>query len=234
MKRLVTIVVCMAAAIPGGSAILGAEHPYKAVERERRFLDLRAEYTDLTGKEPTRKNLLMSLTIQNAQGEKGGEVIAALQLLAHDKDETGNAAEAVLACYERNPTNWLVRAICARALVRLDKPKGVELSRKILGDSKEGLDARLSVARDLVAEEVLIGYPVLREGLITPNDYQRRKKALPLLDAFSAYDGAVYGERGEKIDIAALIAEAKKAAKGPKIMDDLVKAELEHARRAPR
>jgi len=70
--------------------------------------------------------------------------------------------------------------------------------------------------------KILIGYPVLRDGLITPNDYQRMI-AFSLLDSFYKYNGAVYGEDGEKIDIPGLIADAKKTAQ--KVVDDLGKVE---------
>jgi hypothetical protein len=197
---------------------------------EQELLEQRQLYLQSSGNQPTVDNLLKSLTIQNARGDKGTEVLATLKLITSDKIDLSTIIKEILACYDRNPDNELVQIACADTLVRIDKSKGIDLSRKILANPQMTIDAKLRVARNLVAAKVLIGYPVLREGLITSNDYQRRKIAIPLLAAFSAYDGVVYGEHGEKVDIRTLIADAKKSVKDQRIIDDLEKAELKYSK----
>ena len=225
------MVVCLVLIITGGSmSSMGSDAVNEKAARENTIRDLKSRYTRLSRKEPTADNILNSLMIQNAQGEKAGEIIAALKLIVSDKMDVGIITKEILACYDRNPNYWLIQAICADTLLRIDKPKGIDLSRKIIGDQNMSLEAKLNVAQSLVAAKVLIGYPVLREGLITSNDYQRRKIAIPLLAAFSAYDGVVYGEHGEKVDIHTLIADAKKSVKDQRIIDDLEKAELKYSK----
>jgi len=229
MKWFVTVVVCLTVIISHGTA-MSNDSVNEAAARENALRRLKDEYTSVTHKEPTLANLLKSLTIQNAQGEKLMEVVDALQLIVSEKDKMKSDAiiKEIMACYDNNPY-WLVRTICADVLVRIEKPTGIELSRKILRDPSVCLEAKLCVAQNLVAVKVLMGYPVLREGLKTPIDYQRKQLALPLLDAFAVYDGAVYGEQGEKIDIASLLAETRKSAQA--VVDDLAKAEAKYGKK---
>ena len=203
----------------------------KEVDRQKGLHEVESVYSKYTGKEPTRENLLNSLKMKNAKGDELLAVNVALQIILLEKDklklDPDTISQAIQECFENypDPDYWLVRVFCAHNLMRIDKPKGIDLSRKILDDPKMELIAKLNMARRLIKAKVLIGYPVLLEGLITPNDDLRRKLAIPLLEAFFTYDGAIYGEKGEKVDIRALIAKAKKDAKEQKIIDDLEKAE---------
>lgn len=228
MIRLLAMVTCIGVFVVEGTAAVTDDAVSRAAARKIALQELRTEYTRLTGKEPIGRNLLESLKIQNAQDEKAEEVVTSLKLVAFDEVKSDTVVMAILDCYDKNPDAWLIRVACADALLHIDKPRGIGLSSKILDDPKTNLEARLSVAHILAAKKVLIGYPVLREGLTTPNDFQRRALAIPLLDVFFAYDGAVYGEHGERVDVRAILADARKAAKEQKVIDDLKKAELKH------
>ncbi len=150
------------------------------------------------------------------------ELISALNLIrlrdigVNDNDEELTAK--ILSCYENNP-NWeLVRVVSARSLIHVNREKGIELSRTMFRNPKTSLEFKLRLARNMVMEGVLLGYPVLREGLLTPNDY-RRRIALALLENFRPYDGEVCERSGEKIDISGLVTESKKKAQ--QILEDL-------------
>lgn len=213
----------------GGITVTMADPATPEIALEQELREQRQLYVLSSGTQPTVENLFKSLTIQNARGDKGTEVITALKLIMFKYKtelDSDTVTKAIIACYDGNPDSELIQVVCADSLVRIDNLKGVALSRKILDDPKKELETKLRVARNLIAVRVLIGYPVLREGLITPNDYTRKRLGLPLLDAFAAYDGSVYGEHGEKVDIHALIADVKKNAKEQKVIYDLEKAEL--------
>ncbi len=237
MKQFMTktIIAFLTLIIVGGHmASMADQYVNEEAAVKGKLLKMKTYYTSITQKEPTTENLRKSITIQNAHGEKAEEVITALDLITPENKELESVTKDILSCYDRNSDNQLIQNVCADALLRIDKPRGVDLSCKILADTKMKLETRLRAARSLVSAKVLFGYPVLREGLTTHDDYQRTRLALPLLEAFFPYDGAVYGEQGEKIDIHALIADAKKNTKDQKIIDDLEKAELKYSNKLNR
>ncbi|OGV53490.1 MAG: hypothetical protein A2X45_24465 [Lentisphaerae bacterium GWF2_50_93] len=204
------------------------------IAREQELQQQRKRYTQFSGNQPTVENIRMSLSVKDVQGEKTGELVAALKLIVLDKDKIEKDAfsKEISACFDKNLDNDIVQVMCADALVHIDRAQGIELSRKILDNPKKSLDSKLLVAKHLVNEKVLIGYSILLEGLLTPDDFQRKNIVLPLLYAFFAYDGKVYGEKGEMIDIKSLIADAKNNTKEQKVLDDLEKAELKYSKKS--
>lgn len=213
VAAIVTIV------IPTGASIAVASAATPEIAHKNEVLEYQEFYRAACGKEPTNENLLKSLTNENVKGRNNAELIIALKLISLDSQPAA-VAEQILACYERN-TYWHVRIACADALVHVDKEKGIGLSRKIINDPDVGLEAKVLLARDLISVKVLEGYPALKEGLVS-SDEHLRDMAMSLLDKFRPYDGAPYGESGQKVDISGTIAEAKKTAQS--ILNDLDKA----------
>jgi hypothetical protein len=245
MKQLLKIIVCVTLIIIGVSVTMGAQsidinnsereaaiEKMKEADRQEVLREMEAVYTQRSGKEPTKENLLESIKTKNAKGDELLAVNIALHIILLKKDklqlDPDTISKLIQECYYNyyDSDYRSIRVSCANILMRIDKPKGVELSRKILDDPKMDLRSKLNTARLLINAKELIGYPVLQEGLIASKDQLRTRLAIPLLEAFFTYDGTVYGEKGEKVDILALIAKAKKDAKEQKIIDDLEKAEL--------
>jgi hypothetical protein len=206
----------------------------KVLTQQNELEDSKAGYTKITHKEPTSDNLIKSLRIEfkqkDIQDEQILEVFLTLQILALEKDnmDSDKLTKAIMTSYETNISDPFFRTLCLDALLNINKPKGIDLARKIMDENKLNMDAKLRISTSLVRNKELFGYPVLREGLLIYDDRQRKTQAIPLLKDYFPYDGAVYGEHGEKVDIKALIAEAKKNAKGnANIIIDLENAESE-------
>jgi len=71
---------------------------------------------------------------------------------------------------------------------------------------------RIGYARVFLEESGwLFGYPVLKEGLLSRDEYTRAK-AIELLEAFRKFDGKIYDDDGHTINIQSLLNEVKKEA----------------------
>ena len=156
-------------------------------------------YFIMTGKKADRANLIQSLSITNAQGQKAVEVATALDLIRLSAEKSPELARNVEACYQQNPY-WLVQVKCVETLSVLDEARADDLAHRILDDSNIELEARLLVAKLELKKGKIFGYPVLREGLMSTNGYQQRIAA-ELMNEFEKYDGLVYDKANGKIDI---------------------------------
>ena len=174
-----------------------------AIAQEQK--EIASRYSCLTGKEVNHANLIQSLSITNARGQRASEIVAALDLIRLSAEKNTELARSVEACYQQNPY-WLVQVKCIEALGVLDEAKADDLAHKILADSNMELEARLLVAKLEVKKGKLYGYPVLRAGLMSTNGYQQRI-ADELMNDFEKYDGQVYDENNGKIDLRKLRSE---------------------------
>lgn len=118
------------------------------------------------------------------------------------------ATNELVACQIRN--RYLQTTKCssvAESQSRKDAPE-------ILKHFRYSLWVRIVYAK-IFAEDMgwLIGYPILREGLLSRDDYTR-KKALELLDLFRRHDGQPYDDENHIIDIHALLREVENAKQG--------------------
>lgn len=194
--------------ISGGIKMAIADPIDEATAFQNETRKNKAIYTAVSGKQPTFDNLIKSIRMENIKGLHDSEIAQALDLLIMGKGKDQTLVPDILECYNRN-SSWLVRVLCVEMLLNIDEDKGVELAKKIINDPKIELRAKLSMSRKLVAKGKLFAYPILREGLTTTSNYQKRI-ALELLEQYRSYDGKVWDEKsGEKINVDQLLKDTK-------------------------
>jgi len=219
--RIMAVVVaagtCYCSAMYGDGGSMNEQNRLECALQEARRC-----YRSFVGREPTLENISQSLKMDNTEYNGLAEIVVALDIVALESTNANVLADAVLKCYEKNPTDGNIRVGCVKALLHISRENGVELSRQLLNAQDASLETKLFVAGDLIAVHELFGYPVLKDGLVTVKGTDRRI-ALALLEHFRRYDGASYNDRGEKIDISKLIEEARQ--KLQKVLDDLGKAQ---------
>lgn len=178
--------------------------PNKEMAFQAELQEKREFYIKVSGKKPTRENLINSLKIKNADGLKSTEIVMAFNLLEMEKEKDRTLVPEIIKCYNNN-SDWLIHVKCSEMLLDLDEEKGVEMAKKIINDPQANLEAKLSMSKRLVKKGKLFAYPVLREGLTTSNSY-RKRMAMELLEKYRPYDGKAWDEKsGKKINIAQLL-----------------------------
>jgi hypothetical protein len=183
---------------------LATDAPNQEMALQAELQERREFYTKVSGKQPTRENLINSLKLQNASGLKAAEIVMAFDLLEMESNKDKALVPEIIKCYNNN-SDWLIHVKCSEMLLDLDEKKGIELAKKIIDDPQLDLEAKLSMSRRLVKKGKLFAYPVLREGLMTSNKW-RHRMALELLEEYRSYDGKVWDEKsGKKIDISQLL-----------------------------
>lgn len=179
-------------------------------ERMDKLRDARKFYRDITKKEPTLQNLIKSIEIKNPVGFESAEIRYALDIFTLKGMKTKEIIDKVIQCYENNLEDETIRLICAEYLVKLNvqKSRGIEFLKLMLIDDKVSLSMKILVAGTLVRNGNLEGYSVIKNGLLElyPGG---RQNAMWLLKRFVPYDGKVYNEKGDKVDIKGLIESVK-------------------------
>ena len=160
-------------------------------------------YTMAAKRDAQRTNVLSSLESTNYL-----EIVSALGVLAAERASSTNVAARVRDCYVRNVRNedWFVRISCIRVLLFADQSKGVGYAKDALKELP--LEGKLGLCIYLIGQGKLFGYPVLREGLLTTN-VNTRRMTLQLLESYRQYDGQVWNEAGDRINIEGLIQETR-------------------------
>jgi len=182
-------------------------------------------YTDETGRPATRENLIYSLTKSfNAKGFSG-EIFSALSVIDARGYKGDDIIDAIATCYNM-AKSYFLKVRCIDTMFRLDEAKADAMARELWADQELGagdpydrLKDQLYLAEKLVYRnrKRLFAYPAIRQGLMTKVKHAARKageeavmkKAEKVLELYRPYDGEAYNERGDKIDIEGLLAEAK-------------------------
>lgn len=181
-------------------------------------------YTDETGRPATRDNLIYSLTKSfNAKGFSG-EIFSALSVIDACGYKGDDIIDAIATCYN-TAKSYVFKARCIDTMFRLDEAKADAMARELWADQELGawdpygrLKDQLYLAETLVYRnrKRLFAYPTIRQGLMTKGKSARKtaaeavmKKAEKVLELYRPYDGEVYNEQGDKIDIEGLQAEVK-------------------------
>jgi len=95
--------------------------------------------------------------------------------------------------------------------INTNLPRAIELCRQRMNYSR-ALWLRIGYARVFLEESGwLFGYPVLKEGLLSRDEYTK-SKAMELLESFRKHDGKPYDDDGHTINIQSLLNEVKKEA----------------------
>lgn len=165
-----------------------------AINQEK--IELADRYFRVSGKQAEYTNLVESLNHINVRGKRNAEKIAALDLirLIGRKDE--GLAEKISSCYNSN-SNSLVRLKCIEVLGELNESVADEFAYEMLSDPDSSVESKLRISRVILNRSKLFGYPVLFEGLISSNKYERRI-AEELMGKFKEYDGHVYDKKAKK------------------------------------
>jgi len=197
MERILVLLIVYACVQVGGINMACADDPMdkeSAVRQEKK--ELADRYFRLSGKQADYTNLVQSLDQMNARGKRASEVVAALDLIHLSGRSDEDLVEKISACYQKNPY-WLVRLKCVEVMGAIDDAAADKYAREMLNDSDAGLESKVLVAKEALKRGKLFGYPVLFEGLISSNKYER-KIAEELKDKFESYDGQVYDKKAEK------------------------------------
>jgi hypothetical protein len=138
-------------------------------------------------------------------------------------DSSGRRVDIRALLRESAATNELVACQIRNSYLKDAKYWSAGEARKyapdLLRDTRHSLWVRVVYAR-VFAEDMgwLIGYPILREGLLSSDGYTR-KKALELLEIFRKHDGQPFDDENHMIDIQALLREVESAKQG-KVMPE--------------
>jgi len=133
-------------------------------------------------------------------------------------DSSGRRVDIRALLRESAATNELVACQIRNSYLKDAKYWSAGEARKyapaLLRDARHSLWVRVVYAR-VFAEDMgwLIGYPILREGLLSRDGYTR-KKAIELLEIFRKHDGQPHDDENHMIDIQALLREVESAKQG--------------------
>lgn len=177
-----------------------------AIRQEK--AELADRYFRVSGKQAEYTNLVESLNQMNVRGKRNAEVIAALDLIRLTGRKDEDIAETISSCYHSN-SNSLVRLKCVEVLGAINEAVADEFAHEMLSDPGYSVESKLRVSRVILNRNKLFGYPVLFEGLVSSNKYERRI-AEELMRKFEKYDGQVYDKKTkQKIEIGELMKKVK-------------------------
>jgi hypothetical protein len=144
--------------------------------------------------------------IQSPLVQKPSSLVAALDVVGGLRsDEHGGEALAadIEALYDRD-VRGVVRMSCVSALLNIDVQRGGRLGTRFLEEEISPLQWKILAASVLLKQGVLSGYRVLGDAIATPDDYSRRL-GVQLFDAFRKFDGDVWNDNGDRVDLKDLL-----------------------------
>ncbi len=199
-----------------------ADSVNQEAERRHTIQEAKEMYTDFSGKPPTASNIRRSLKIENASGKLTGEVMAALRLITLGEFKGDDLADAIIECMRRNPENRTIQTASIRAILIVDKAKGLELGTTTLRNPDTSLEDKLKVASSLASlVDDTRGYLLLRQGLLSSRPYDRTL-AHTLFRNLIKLDGKpIPDEPDTKVDLKGLLKDLKASTKDSKILTEL-------------
>lgn len=208
--KCVTYSIILGGFIMWNSFTVMADYANPHYERIGKLMDASRSYREITHKDPTYYNLMKSLEIKNADGYSLFEVQDAIDILLLKDIKTREVVDKIIRCHDNNFGNWGIRLKCGEYLIKLDveKTKGIEFLHLILNDPNMDISARILAADTMIKAGNLEGYFVIKDGLLS-KDYGAKINAIWLLKRFVPYDGKLYNEEGDKVDVKGLIDSVK-------------------------
>ena len=219
MKRISTIVTILTIIIV--RITLADSYIFNSkVEKKDNLRAAKRFYNALTKKQATLSNVLESLQLTNSNLSTINEIIVALGVLTYTNELTNQneMAQLVLKRYN-NTTIPIVRINASRALLNLDKEKGIEFSKQIINDKNYELSDRLTQASILVRLDIYKGYDLIEQGLNSKNK-SAQMCAEGLVLAYSEHDGEK-DVKGNKIDILEILNSSTNAFNHPELMKNM-------------
>jgi len=204
------------------------------VEKKDNLRAAKGFYNALTKKQATLSNVLESLQLTNNNISTVLEVGMALGVLSYTNELTNQneMAQLVLKRYN-NTSNRRIRIKASRALLNLDKEKGIEFSKQIINDTNYELSDRLTQASILVRLGIYEGYDLIEQGLNSDNK-SAQMCAEGLVLAYTEHDGEK-DVKGNKIDILEILNSSTNAFNHPELMknmsNDVVRARAQRSQK---
>jgi|GEM_PF-3174004 len=205
MNHFLVLLMVYACVQAGGINMACADD---AMDKESAIRQEQAELADryfrVSGKQAEYTNLVESLNQPNVSGKRNAEVIVALDLIRLTGRKDEDITEKISSCYHSN-SNSLVRLKCVEVLGELNEAVADAFAHEMLSDPDYSVESKLRISRVILNKNKLFGYPILFEGLVSSNKYERRI-AEELMRKFEKYDGQIYDKKTEKkIDIRELV-----------------------------
>lgn len=174
---------------------------------------LEGKYLNLTKNKPSKNNLIKSLKkmFDGKTINLYAETSCALQLAKFYASKDQDFAKAAKECFSLNQY-WGIRIDCIEIIEMTDSKLADKLAKEMLESDTYPTEAKLHILRLSFNRNKLYAYPYLKEGLLSNKEFTVNFAKM-LLNTAKKFDGKIYNEKGEKINIKKMLGEVEEIIK---------------------